>query len=171
MAKIATIVFRNGDGTETRSPTATSTDVIYKFVGYEPLAVPLDFPEEIMAIAAAHGIKQKLSDAYADCKGDVAMARAAVEVLVDRLQAGEWNVHQGEGVGRESLLAHAVAEVTGQALPDVIAKLQGKSKEEKAALRKHAQVAPIIARMEAERAQAKAEALATVAADGPALEL
>ena len=160
MAQFAKITFIESDGTETRSPTHTSERIRYAFTGREPLECSFsDFPSEIKEIAFRHGIKQKLSDAYADAKGDVDLAAGLVDALADRLiTSKQWNL-KGEGIGRETLLAKAMAEVTGQELAKVIAKLEGKTKAEKTAFRQHPQVAPVIARMEKERAEEKLKKL------------
>ena len=72
MAKIATIVFLENDGaTETRSPTQKTAGIRYKFIGHEPLDIYTEsFPDEIHTQATAHGLKQKISDSYAEAKAE-----------------------------------------------------------------------------------------------------
>ena len=157
MAKIATIVFLEADETELRSPSKDTEMIRYKFVGHSPLDISVrDFSDQMRHIAACHGLKQKISDSYAEAKGDIDLARGLVESMVTRLTEGTWN-QTGEGVTRESLLAKALAEVTGQTLADCITKLAEKTKEERAAMRKHSSVKPVLLRLEAERAIERAK--------------
>jgi hypothetical protein len=170
MATIAKISFLDNEAQESKSPTEYAEVLRYSFTGHEPLDIDLGaFPDDVMRIAAFHGIKQKISDSYAEAKGDIDFARASVQDMVKRLQGGEWNVG-GTGVAKESLLAKALAELTGQDLSDCIAKLATKTKEEKAEMRKHPQLKPILLRMEAERAQERASAAQAAAQDAPALD-
>ena len=89
--------------------------------------------------------------------------------MVTRLYGGEWNI-RAEGGVQVTMLAQALAEAAQVELADAIAKVQDMDKEAKADLRKHPQIAAILARMEAERAEAKAEkARAAVTDEAPPL--
>lgn len=170
MAQIAKISFLDNEGNESKSPTEYSETIRYRFVGKSPLDINIsDFNADIIRIASAHGLKQKISDSYAEAKGDVDIAYGLAKDMVNRLQEGSWNIVTA-GLARESLLAKALAELTNQPLEDCISKLADKSKEERAAMRKHPQLKPILLRMEAERAQARADAAQAAAQDATPLE-
>lgn len=161
---IVKITFVDSTGAESRSPLSETEALRFAFNGRPPMEYRLsDFPQTIRDLASWHGLKQKIVDSYVGNNGDVAVAAGLAEAMAQRLRDGVWNL--GGGVAKESLLALAVAEVTGQEMADVIAKLAEKSKEERAAMRKHPQIKPVLLRMEAERAAAAAAA-AEAAADG-----
>jgi hypothetical protein len=91
----------------------------------------------------------------------------AIDTLTDRLTSGEWAAPRAAGTGAGgSILTKALAEFRPNLSPEQIrAFLSGKSHAEKLALRKSGSLAPIIARLEAEKAAKKPES----AADGEAL--
>lgn len=112
----------------------------------------LTIPDSIFAKCAAHGAEQKLGDACAGLK-DVDDAVIAVEELIARLEAGEWNVRrEGNGMAGTSVLARALVESTGKDMATIKEFLSKKSQAEKVALRNNPKIKPIVERIEAEKA-------------------
>lgn len=107
----------------------------------------------IMEKLAAHGLAQKLGDSYSGVKGNIDEAYAECSSVADALLQGEWN-RRGEGVG--TILAEAIANLTGKKLAEVIAKLSEKSKEERDEIAKDVRVKAEVARIRAERLTARA---------------
>lgn len=111
----------------------------------------LTIPDSIFAKCAAHGAEQKLGDACAGLK-DVDDAVIAVEELIARLEAGEWNVRrEGNGMAGTSVLARALVESTGKDMATIKEFLSKKSQAEKVALRNNPKIKPIVERIEAEK--------------------
>jgi hypothetical protein len=136
--------FRNG---ETRSFTTTIGD---------PLFLQL----------AGHGAAQKIGDETAGVE-DVDDMTVAVDDMIARLRAGEWGATRtaGDSFAGASVVIRAICEVTGKAVSDVKAFLQGKLDKAKAAgqrltrnelyasfRRPGSKTAEVIARLEAEKA-------------------
>lgn len=116
--------------------------------------------EDVRRHALAHGFKQKLVDAAAMSRNPdtgraatLADKKAAVGEVYARLLAGEWNkVREGGAVG--GLLLSAVIRLYPSKTADELkAWLDGKTDEQKAALRVNPKIAPIIAAIKAERAK------------------
>lgn len=125
------------------------------------VAVRLDFrngetrtfvlPDSLMTKFAAHGAEQKLGDETAGLK-DIDDAVMAVDKLIERLSAGQWNVErEGGGMAGTSVLARALAEAKGVDIEKVKAFLSNKTQAEKIALRNNPQIKPIVERIEAEK--------------------
>lgn len=118
-------------------------------------------PQELIAKAAAHGLSQKIGDAFAgvDSVDDCILA---FDEMAERLGKGEWNAERevGAGVSGASVLARAIAEVSGKALDEVKAKLKTLSAKQKLALRSSPALKPVIDRIEGEKAK-KGEAVDT----------
>ena len=116
---------------------------------------------EIYYEAVMHGLKQKIGDAAAIGRNPetgrsatLADKRAAMQVVIERLQAGSWNAERGEGGAPAGglLFAALVRMYAGKKSDeDIRAFLAGKSDKEKAALRKNPRVAAIIEEIKAER--------------------
>ncbi|MBW8034124.1 MAG: hypothetical protein FVQ79_00200 [Planctomycetes bacterium] len=121
-----------------------------------------DFPKEIIAHLAQHGLSQKGGDSYAGVEGDVAQAQVNLQAVVESLKAGDWVSRVGGGP-RMTLLILALAEVTNRKVEEVAEKVESLSKEEKAAYRQHPAIKAVLARMEVERATAKAAKIAAAA--------
>ena len=118
--------------------------------------------DNIAHALAWHGLKQKLVDAAAISRNpetgraaSVADKRAAVQEVLDRLLAGEWNKAR-EGGGAGGLLFRALVRMyDGKRTPDDIkAFLESKTDAEKAALRKNSTVAAMIETIRAETGDA-----------------
>jgi hypothetical protein len=113
---------------------------------------------EIVTQAAMHGLKQKLVDAAAISR-DPANGKAAtidtkfdaIQEVLNRLLAGEWNKRREGGGQTGGLLKRALLEMyADRKTPEQITEyLDGKSDKEKAALRKNPKVAEIIERLRA----------------------
>lgn len=159
--------------TEVESVTMTDSRVV-EFAGKRKLvkeslvdangkvAVRLDFrngetrlytiSDGLMAKFAAHGAEQKLGDEIAGMD-DLDDAVLAVDQLIERLNAGEWNMQrESNGLAGTSVLARALAEVKGVDIEKVKAFLKTKSQAEKIALRNNPTVKAVVERIEAEKA-------------------
>ena len=163
--RICTKVYRDVEGKETRTPDGGTIAVVLKFLNGRDVVVSMpDLSDEIKHIAAAHGIAQKVGDAFAEAQGDTNLAHGLAQNMANRLEAGEWNI-RGEGGASATLLAEALANVTGRPLAEVIGKINDMEKAEKEGLQKHPQIVAEIAKLQAERAAQKAQAAAALAAD------
>ncbi len=106
---------------------------------------------------AAHGIEQKIGDAIAGEKDDDD-ALISVDELIARLNSGDWTIGRQAGSNAgASILLKAIIELKKAETPEEVTKvrewLAGKSQAEKLALRKNGAIAPIIARLEADKAK------------------
>lgn len=119
---------------------------------------------EMVTHAVLHGLKQKLVDAAALSRNPdtgrsatIADKYNAVREVFDRIMAGQWNKGRGDGssgTGNGGLLFRALCRLYANKSPEQIRGfLNGKSKEEQAALRKNARVAAIIEEIKAESAK------------------
>lgn len=121
---------------------------------------------EILQMAMVHGLRQKLGDAAAIARNTetgasatIADKIAAVQEVADRLVAGAWNkTERSGGAGKTTLLAEALAAMTKKPIEEMVAFLAEKTDEEKKALRANPRVQAEIAKIEAQRAAAKAKA-------------
>lgn len=121
---------------------------------------PMDFSASIRAQAALHGFKQKIVDAAAlPVDPDTGKAATpemkfhAMRDVVGQLSEGDWNRRAtGDGTSGMGLLVAALVRVTGNDREAIEATVSKWSKEEQAAMRATAAVAPIIAQIKAERA-------------------
>lgn len=131
--------------------TAHAEGVTFAFANGEIEDVLIGrFSEEIIGRLAIHGLSQKLGDSYAGVE-TVEEAVVNVKTLITQLSDGAWAVKVSTG-GR---LAEALARASGKALAECIEILAGKTKEEKATLRKHPAVAAALAQLELEAAEKK----------------
>ena len=109
-------------------------------------------PDAMLQKFAAHGAEQKLGDEVAGLK-DIDDAILAIDNLMERLTAGEWNVKRdGDGLAGTSVLVKALVESTGQDVAKVKAFLKDKTQAQKVALRNNPKIKPIVERIEAEKA-------------------
>lgn len=112
----------------------------------------LELHDKLMQKFAAHGASQKLGDEIAGVE-DVEDAIMAIDELMARLQTGEWSAkRQSDGIAGTSILARALMEQSGKPMDAVKLFLNGKTAAEKMAMRKNPKVAPIIKRLEDEKA-------------------
>ena len=165
---------------ETKITTVTMTDGrVVEFVGKRKLlkesfvdehgkiSVRLDFvngetrvfhlPHSLLTKFAAHGAEQKLGDEVVREETVEDMVQALDELMV-RLTKGEWNAKRegGSGAGG-SILARALVELTEKTPQQISEFLAGLDAKTKLALRKDAALAPIVAKLEAEKAAKQAE--------------
>lgn len=119
---------------------------------------PAELDKTIVAQATLHGLKQKLVDAAAIARNpDTGLSATvqdkfeAVSEVYQRLIAGQWNKPAEGGGNAGGILLTALVKVTGKDREVLKTWLEGKTTEQKAALRKDAKVAAAIAEIEAER--------------------
>ena len=128
-----------------------------------------DLPKELMNTALIHAVNAKVGDAAADPKQD---AMAAMTQVWKQLTEGDWSARSGgEGAGRVTILAEAVANVTGREVAEVVTMLGEKSDDEKKELRNHVQVSAEIASIQSKRAAVKAKEAGKAAKDAEPLAL
>lgn len=110
---------------------------------------------------AAHGAEQKLGDAIAG-ETEIGDAVLAVDDLLSRLNAGEWNITRAAGAfAGTSVLIQALVEASGKDVAEIKAFLENKSQAEKLALRRSAKIKPIVERIESEKASKSKTAVDT----------
>ena len=101
-------VYLNKDGEETRSATAASVQLQFRFANGNTHAVQTaDHPGEILACLGWFGISEKYGNAYAGAKGDADTAEEAFLSMQEQLRGGTW-VEKAEGGPRPSLIADAI---------------------------------------------------------------
>lgn len=109
---------------------------------------------------AAHGAEQKLRDETAG-ENDIDDAVLAVDTLIDRLNAGEWNIkREAGGMSGTSVLMKALVEYTGKTVETIKGLLSSLTHQEKMALRGYNEapnaagdtLKQIVDRLEAEKA-------------------
>lgn len=113
-------------------------------------------PSTLLAKFAAHGMEQKIGDSIAGEK-DEDDAFVSMEDLIKRLAAGEWNVgRQAGSFTGTSILIRALFEAKNAQSDEEKGKIKAwldtKTQAEKLALRRSAVLAPIVERLEAEKA-------------------
>lgn len=109
-------------------------------------------PDAMVNKFVAHGAEQKLGDETAGLQ-DIDDAILAIDNLMERLNAGEWNQkREADGMAGTSVLVKALVESTGQDVAKVKAFLKDKTQAQKVALRNNPKIKPIVERLEAEKA-------------------
>lgn len=112
-------------------------------------------PQAIQNHLLVHAINAKVGDSAADPNTD---ALEAMQKTWEQLCAGEWNARgTGEGTAKTTMLAEALARVSGKDLDAVNEKLSGMSDEEKKDLRDHPAVKAAMAEIKLERQKAAAK--------------
>lgn len=112
-------------------------------------------PASLLQRFAAHGAEQKLGDCYAGLK-DTEDCIVAFDELVERLNKGEWAAaRESSALAGASVLIKALVEHTGKDAEKIKAYLSTKTQGEKLALRNSPNLAPIVQRIESERAAKK----------------
>lgn len=108
-------------------------------------------PDSLLLQFAAHGAVQKLGDETSGLT-DIEDAVEAVDSLMDRLNKGEWVMkREVSGLAGASSLVRALVEASGKTAHEIRDYLADKTNAEKLALRKNGAIAPIIARLEANK--------------------
>lgn len=154
------------------SADISATELTLTFSNGEVLKLDaLTLSPEIREQALMHGLKQKLVDAAAIARNTDTGRSAtvedkfqAVQEVHARLLAGQWNkTREGEGSASGGLLFKALCRLAPHKAPaEIRAYLEPMTKEQQAALRASARIAPIIE-------QIKAESAKTGGIDGDAL--
>lgn len=137
----------------------------------------LDNVSETMLIQLAlHGASQKIGDSYASAKSATAetdvdpndWSQAQANGVIGQLADDDWSVRQ-PGSASVTDLATALAEAAPCTVEEAIERLADSDKDDKAALRKHPDVAAVLARIKRERAEAKEKTAAAKAGTGESL--
>jgi hypothetical protein len=110
----------------------------------------------LYAQCARHGLDQKFGDEFAG-ENDVEDCILAFEELSQKLVEGKWTDRKTDGIGGTSILLRALVEYRGvKGLPNdvdlVKSMLKEKTPAQKIAMRAAKELAPIIQRLEEERA-------------------
>lgn len=155
--------------TTKRTPaiTAAIDEMVLTFTGDNGRVLTVDartLSTSILDAAIMHGLKQKIGDAAAISRNPETGRSAttddkfdAMSEVLNRLLAGSWNKprESGDGAGAGGLLFKALCRVKADKTPaEVKAYLEGRSKEEQAALRKVPVIAAAIDAIRAESAKA-----------------
>lgn len=122
-----------------------------------------NFPPEIQQRLMLHGIAQKFGDSYASAT-TVMEARNNFDTLVAQLMGGDWERKRTPGDGAGSLLARAIAEVTGESVADVKKLIEGLTAAERKALELDEEYRPVIERLRAEAVKVSEKDVAEVKA-------
>lgn len=103
---------------------------------------------------AAHGALQKYGDQLAgEDAPDLDDWAASVDKLHEQLQAGDWKkAREGGSMAGTSVLIQALVEITGKSSEEVRAYIKDWNQAEKQAMRRDPEVAPIVKRIEEEKA-------------------
>jgi molybdenum-dependent DNA-binding transcriptional regulator ModE len=121
--------------------------------------------DEMLIQLALHGASQKIGDSYAGAQAatkDSNMSVAdyvltQVQGGIQQLYSGDWSIRTGGGAGpRVTDLARALAEAYNVDEAEAAEKVAEMDSDTKKAVRKHPAIAPILDRIRAERAAAKA---------------
>lgn len=155
--------------TPARKPTIAAdtfgSTLTLNFIDGTELSIDIDnLSPQIRIDATLHGLKQKLVDAAAISRNPDTGASATVAGKLDAVREvferitsadGTWNkVRTGDGSANVGgLLVRALMELKGLDKATVTTFLEGKTKDQIAALKAMAPVAAIIARMQAEKAK------------------
>jgi hypothetical protein len=150
--------------TTTKIPAVTTdifgTILTLNFANGKALEVDtLKLSADIVQQATLHGLKQKLVDAAAIGRNPDTGRSATIDdkyeavlEVFERITTadGTWNKVREGGAATGGLLQRALIRITGKSKAEIEAYLSDKSKEEQAALRKNAKIAPVIAELQAE---------------------
>jgi len=108
-------------------------------------------PPSLILKLAAHGAAQKLGDEIAN-EADIEDAVIAMDDLLARLHAGDWNTKREAGAfAGTSVLLRALVEASGKSVEAAKAFLAPLTLKQKVALRLTDKLRPIIQRIEAEK--------------------
>lgn len=134
--------------------SGNATGVLFEFNdGSEIRASLSQLSDKMIDELAVHGLKQKIGDSYAGCKGDGRLAATLAKQVYDNLQNGIWATR----VSNAGILLEALIRIFPDAdAGELASKLASASTEEKTAMRKNAQVKAMIKKIELERAEAAA---------------
>lgn len=150
-----------------RTPAITAeineTHLVFKGDNGRELRVSAtDLSDDVRVQALMHGLKQKIGDAAAISRNPDTGRSAttddkfdAMSEVLNRLLAGQWNkTREGADGGAGGLLFKALCKVKADKTPaEVRAYLEGRTKEEQAALRKVPAIAAAIEEIKAANAK------------------
>lgn len=83
--------------------------------------------DDVKTRLIVHAISQKVGDSYAgagDADDPVAFSKSAISETIAQLLAGEWRVSAGAAGPRATLLARALARVTGKTVEEAMSVLE-----------------------------------------------
>lgn len=124
--------------------------------------------EDIITRLALHGLSQKVGDSFAGAGEEPNPLKYAEERIIEtyeQLRKGEWRVTVAGGP-RASLLARALARVTGHSLEEAIEVVEGLDDEQKKAIRKDPAIKKASADIKLEDAQKAKERAEGAAGEG-----
>src|SRR6185312_2325418 len=134
----------NGDGA-----------VTFKFANGDEIALNVsELPDTTRVNLECVGVSRIVGQAYAKAADPQESTKKAIAAL----KAGEWKPGREKCEKEPKELVLALAEVTSKPTHVVDERLSSMRRKEKAALRKHPQVAVVLARMAADRAKEAAKA-------------
>lgn len=152
------------------SKDVTDTGVNFEFHDGATLEANLDsLSEDMVKKLAIHGLSQKIGDSYSG--EDAANCQTIAETTWKTLQEGNWSSRTGSGGPRISMLAEALARVTGKEVQECVAKIAEMDDDTKKDLRAHPQIKAITAEIKLEKAKAEQEKAASEADAEGALDL
>ena len=127
------------------------------FANSKQLSVTLDeLPAEIIRALAGHGLSQKIGDSYASVKGNADLAFDNAAKVIENLKNGSWTSRVvGEGKGRVSELAEAIARLKGVDIAKASAAVAQATEDTLKVWRSNAKVKAKIAEIRAEKAAAR----------------
>ena len=125
--------------------------------GEEHTILLSELPESVVTRLAVHGISQKVGDSYASAASvedmtPLAYAKKQIAETIQQLRGGEWRVTVAGGP-KATLLARALARVTGRTLEESISAVENLNDEQKKAYRKDPRIVAASAEIKLEDAQ------------------
>lgn len=125
------------------------------------LVKQLNEKHPILVKLAQHGLKQKVSDSFADPEADPA---TSAETVYNQLKSGEWT-SKGDGVKAPPTYIQALAELHNVSVEDAQARYDAKSEADQKALRAHPKVKAKVAEITERKAKERKSALNKAAKD------
>ena len=121
-------------------------------------------PDSLLLRFAGHGCEQKFGDETAGL-ADIDDIVLAIDELSTRMATGLWGQPRaaGNSLAGTSVLARALCEQSGKDIEVIKTFLAGKTQAEKVALRSNPKIAPIVARLEADKVKKVAKQFDTEA--------
>lgn len=160
--KVSSKWYIDPEGEKHRSAVANWVEHRIEFSDGHKLSIfRKDLSEDMLACAAAHGISQKRGDAYADSKGDVAVAHEDCLAMDEQILAGNWITTSKSTGPRIGLLVEAVVAAmtkAGKEFDEAGIAERMKDKEHAKRARANPQVDVEYKRLESERQAARLKA-------------
>jgi len=111
---------------------------------------------ETVTRAALHGLSQTIGDSYSGCK-DVEEAKKCAVDRIKRIYDGEWRATREAGAPRVTMLAGALARVTGKTVEEALEVIGNLDEDARKELRGLPQVKVAMAEIKAENLRKEAE--------------